>query len=303
MECNIIRMGRLILRSPHSQHARNRWHKRMDFRWFTPIHKGTFLIAFLALSTWAFSQDNINQTIRLSGNMTLTTKGLSTFPNLTLGKPAALFDFSIGSGKFRFDPTLRFGLDGKPWTFIFWLRYEPIKTEKFGLRFGAHPAYSFKAIDVVHNGKTSEGLRAYQFLAGEIAPLFKVAENITLGPYYIYSRGIDHDAVQNSNFISFITNFTQISLAGDFFANLMAQVYYLKMDTRDGSYFNSALSFNRRNFPISVSSTINKAINKSIPGDSFLWNINLTWRFGGSFKKEGSAPPLKTVRTHQVSGK
>ncbi|OFX62144.1 MAG: hypothetical protein A2066_02810 [Bacteroidetes bacterium GWB2_41_8] len=246
----------------------------------------TVLLISICIAVPAFAQNNDTTTVRFfTGATTLTTKGLSTFPNLTLGKPAAIFDFSIGGEKLRFEPTLRFGLDGKPWTFIFWLRYELLKTEKFQFKMGAHPAYSFKTITVAENGNTNEMLRTQQFLAGDIAPLFYFTKNISAGPYYLYSRGVTEDAVRNSNFISFRTNFSNIKLTDNYFMRLMAQAYYLKMDTNDGFYVNSTLSLNKRNFPFSVSSTVNKTIESTIPGDNFLWNINLTYAFGDKYRK------------------
>jgi hypothetical protein len=66
---------------------------------------------------------------------------------------------------------------------------------------------------------------------------------------------------------------------------LMAQAYYLKLDAEDGFYVNSTLSLNRRNFPFSVSSSINKIIRSDIAGDNFLWNINLTYSFATRYTK------------------
>lgn len=247
-----------------------------------------YLPLFLILSTVAFSQENEseNPTFHLNGNITVTTKGLSTFPNLTLGKPAVLFDFSMGGEQFRFDPTLRFGLDGKPWTFIFWMRYQAVNSEKYGLRFGAHPAYSFKTISVTQNGKETELLRTHQFLAAEIAPVFYVTENISIGPYYIYSRGVDENAVRNSNFITLMANFSSINLTDNTFLRLLAQAYFLKMDANDGFYVNSTLSLNRRNFPFSISTTVNKAIESTLTGDDFLWNINLSYSFRSTYRNQ-----------------
>lgn len=215
------------------------------------------------------------------GTATVTTKGLSTFPNLTLGKPAAILDLSMGGKKFRFEPIFRFALDGRPWSFIFWCRYEMINNEKFQFKIGAHPAYSFKTVTVTHNGTTNEILRAQQFIAGELAPIFKLGKNMNLGPYYIYARGLENDIARNSNFISFRTNFSNIRLTDKYSLRLMAQVYYLKIDARDGFYVNSTLSLNRQNFPFSVSTTLNKTIQSDIPGGDFLWNISLTYSFKG----------------------
>ena len=218
-----------------------------------------------------------------SGAVTVTSKGLSTFPNLTLGKPAAILDLSMGSKKFRFEPIFRFALEGKPWSFIFWCRYELMNSDKFQFKIGMHPAYSFKTITVTQDGTTKEILRAQQYLAGELTPVFKVGKNISLGPYYIYARGLEKDIVRNSNFVSFRVNFSNINLSEKYFMRLMAQAYYLKLDADDGFYVNTTFSLNRRNFPFSVSSTMNKTFESTIPGDDFLWNVNLTYSFNKKY--------------------
>ncbi len=241
---------------------------------------------FMFCTTTTFAQNSDTIIARFfTGAATITTKGLSTFPNLTLGKPAAILDLSMGGEKFRFEPIFRFSLEGKPWSFIFWCRYELLNNEKFQFKIGAHPAYSFKTITVEQDGTTKEILRAQQFLAGELTPVFKITKNISLGPYYIYARGLEKDIVRNSNFISFRVNFSNIILSEKYFMRLMAQTYYLKLDAEDGFYVNTTFSLNRRNFPFSISSTINQTIESTIPGDDFLWNVNLTYAFGGRFQK------------------
>ena len=257
----------------------------MFYKLFLLRVAAVLLIFATSIAGVAQNSDSLRITKGFSGAITLTTKGLSTFPNLTLGKPAAIFDFSLGGEKLRFEPTLRFALEGKPWSFIFWFRYQVMKNEKFQLKLGAHPAYSFKTITITENGNTHEILRVQQFLAGEAAPVFFLTKNISAGPYYIYARGISEGAVKNSNFISVRANFSNISLGEKYFLKLFAQAYFLKLDEQDGFYVNSALSLNRRNFPFSISSTVNQKLNSTIPGDDFLWNINLTYSFNSRYKK------------------
>lgn len=239
-----------------------------------------------ALSTRAQTTESLKQETGIfTGAVTVTTKGLSTFPNLTLGKPAAILDLSMGGKKLRFEPVMRFALTGKPWSFIFWARYELINNEKFQFKIGAHPAYSFKTISVIHNGTSKEILRARQNVAGDLAPVFKVGKNINFGPYYLYAYCPEKDMVKHSNFISLRANISNINLSDKAFLRLFAQAYYLKLDAEDGFYVNSTLSMNRRNFPFSVSSSMNKAIQSEIAGDSFLWNINLTYSFATRYTK------------------
>jgi hypothetical protein len=82
----------------------------------------------LNLPQSAFSQepDGTNTVSHFGGAITVTTKGISMVPNLSLGKPAAIFDLSMGKRRLSFEPSLRFALEGKPWSFLFWWRYKLI---------------------------------------------------------------------------------------------------------------------------------------------------------------------------------
>jgi hypothetical protein len=73
----------------------------------------------------ATAQKSDSTSLRLNsfgGAVTIQSKGISTIPNLTLGKPAAVFDMKVGR-KLTFEPQFRFALDGKPWAMVFWWRY------------------------------------------------------------------------------------------------------------------------------------------------------------------------------------
>jgi hypothetical protein len=86
--------------------------------------------------TYVSLAQNIDSTKLASyfgGAVKLTNNGISTIPNLSLGKPAAIFSMSMGR-KIRFEPEFRFALEGKPWSFIFWWRYELLNTDKFRIR-------------------------------------------------------------------------------------------------------------------------------------------------------------------------
>jgi hypothetical protein len=62
------------------------------------------------------------------------------------------------------------------------------------------------------------------------------------------------------------------------------QVYYLNQGAHDGFYFTSAFMLARSNFPISVSSVINKVIRTDISASKdFVWNITLTYSFGRQY--------------------
>jgi hypothetical protein len=212
-------------------------------------------------TTAVFSQETAK--IRtFSGAITATNNGISTFPNLTLGKPAAIFDFSLKSKRWSFDPQLRFSIQGKPWTFIFWGRY------------------TFKEENVLAlNGDAKTVLNMYRYAAAEFAPNFNLTKNFSLGLYYLYSHGVDPGTITNSHFIKLNTAISNIKLVDNTYLKWQPQAYYLKMDSRDGYYASSTLTVTTKNCPFAVSSIMNKIIRSDIPGDDFVWNVSLIYNY------------------------
>jgi hypothetical protein len=259
--------------------------KNRTRRQITKIIISLFIQANLTTVSFSQNNDSIKIPGRFGGAVTVTSKGISTIPNLTLGKPAAIFDMVAGKGKLSFEPQFRFALEGKPWSFLFWWRYELLRTDKFHIKLGAHPAIAFRTVTVTNEGVTQEFIRAQRYFAGEAAPTYLISGNISLGMYYLYSRGLEDDITQNTNYLGLRFNFSNIRLSDQFFLRFTPQVYYLKMDQNDGFYFNSVLSLAKRNFPLTISSLINKTIQTEIPvGEDFLWNVSLTYTFSKNYR-------------------
>ena len=251
--------------------------------------KGAGLLFVLSLlSDLSFSQniDNKKVVSHFGGAVTITNKGISTIPSFTLGKPAVQLDLTMGKGKLSFEPQFRFALEGKPWTFIFWWRYKLMESEKFNVNMGAHPALSFKTIPVTTNGFSKDVIMARRYLAGELSPSYSLTKNISIGMYYLYSYCMENDAARNTNFISFRSNFSNIKLSDQYFMKFAPQIFYLKADKVDGFYINTTLTLARSNFPLSISSVLNKTIESNVSGSKdFIWNISLVYAFSGKYAK------------------
>jgi hypothetical protein len=244
------------------------------------------LIVLLSLSHVSFSQNNDSTKVsgHFGGAVTITTKGISTIPNLTLGKPAVIFDLFLGKKNLSFEPQLRFALEGKPWSFLFWWRYKLIQTGKIRLNIGAHPALSFKNKTSFADGVTTENMVVYRYLAGELSPVYLLSKNISIGCYYLYSRGIEKELTKNTNLIAFRSNFSNIKLSNQLFLGLYPQAYFLKMDEHEGFYFNSSITLGKRDLPFSLSAMINKRIKSNIPADNdFIWNVSLRYSFNKEY--------------------
>src|SRR5215468_11181833 len=112
------------------------------------------IVVFSLITHFVFSQgiDSTKNIFHFKGAVTVTNKGISLVPTFTLGKPAAIFDLSMGKKKFFFEPQFKFSLAGKPWAFLFWWRYKLVTTSKFAFTAGVHPALSFRTDSFIVNG-------------------------------------------------------------------------------------------------------------------------------------------------------
>lgn len=85
--------------------------------------------------------------------------------------------------RLSFEPQFRFSFEGEPWTFLFWWRYKLLKTEKFRINVGAHPALLFSPATDSVNGVSEEVLVSNRALAGELSPNYLLTKNISVGVY------------------------------------------------------------------------------------------------------------------------
>jgi len=223
----------------------------------------------------------------IGGGVTLTNNGISLLPTFTLGKPAAIFDLSVGSKKLSFDPQLRFALDGKPWAFIFWWRYKLLNNEKFRVQVGAHPSILFRTVPLITDGDTTEIFEALRYVAGEFSPNYNITKNISIGMYYLYGHGFQDNAVQNTHFLTINSYFSNIRLSEKFYMRFYPQVYYLRMDAEDGFYITASLTLARRGFPLAFQTIVNQPFTTTIPGgDDFVWNISLIYSFNHEYTRQ-----------------
>lgn len=249
--------------------------------------KALMSLVLFNLSHLAFSQmiDSIKYPAHFGGSVTVTNNGISFIPTFYLGKPAVIFDLSAGK-RLSFDPQLRFALEGKPWSFIFWWRYRLVNTSRFLVRIGGHPALSFSTLPVVTNGESKETIISHRYLAGELSPNYFFTNNISAGIYYLYSYGIDNENVRHTHYLMFNMNFSNIKLTDKLFINYIPQIYYLRINNNDGFNFTSSLTLVKRNFPVYISAFINKTIQSNVTGSkNFIWNASLIYTFNQEYVK------------------
>lgn len=248
------------------------------------------ILTFLFISSFTLIQaqtiDSPKSEYHFSGSLSATNNGISFIPTFSLGKPAAIFNMSIGGEKLSFEPEFRASLEGKPWSLILWWRYKLLNDEKFKFTIGGHPALSFKNVVADVAGIQTSTIQAQRYLAGELSSNYSLSKDISVGSYYLYSHGIESSAIQNTHFLTLNSSFSNIKLSEELAMRFSPQVYYLKMDSKDGFFFSSSLTLSKKNSPISISALINKVIKTDIATKNFVWNATIAYSFNNKFTKK-----------------
>lgn len=250
----------------------------------------TLILTFLHLSFCAFSQekDSTKRILNFRGTASITNNGFSFIPSFSLGKPATIVTLSAGGKRFSFEPEFRYSLEGKPWSFIFIWRYKLIKADKFQFTVGTHlPALNFRTISVVKDSIAQDIIQSQRFFPVlELSPNFMISKSVSVGMFYLYGRGAKEVAAKNTHFLSLRCNFSNIPIVKQWYFRFSPQVFYLAQDAKDGFYVASGLTLARRNFPLSISSLMNKPIQTDIAGKKIDWNISLVYSFDKKFVRQ-----------------
>lgn len=220
----------------------------------------------------------VHEPLKATANVNINSKGISLFPNLTYGKPAVILTGSVGKKNIYFEPELRWGLNGKPWSYIFWFRYKYKKSEHFGFNVGAHPSYVMRKDSFSINGKNELRYTAQRYFAAEIIPTYYFSRKFALGVQYLYSKGLDPYATQNSHFLSLQPKFPFINVGKNYYFSFYPQIFHLKLDAKEGTYVSESLFLNWKDHPLSISSIFTYKIKSTISGNDIVWNIGLNYK-------------------------
>ena len=236
---------------------------------------------------WFSSQTCFGQrdsTLFFKSALSVTQNGFSFIPSFSLGKPAIIFEPSIGNKRLSFEPQFRFALEGKPWSFIFIYKYKLIDRSKFSLQMGGHiPAIIFSTQPVIRNGVTEDVIVSQRFLAAELVSNYTLSKSVSIGMYLLRGHGFDKGGIQDSYYAGLRSTITNLNITKRIFFKLNPQLYYLKTDDKDGVYVTNTLTLAMRNFPLSISNIVNKAIQTDISGRDFDWNLSLVYSFNENF--------------------
>ena len=247
-----------------------------------PLRSVLFLAAIQGAVLCAHAQeaDRKGSLDTFGGSITVTNNGISTIPNLTLGESAALFRMAAEKNGLSFEPEFRFALEGRPWAFLFWWRYDVLQRGRFRLDVGAHPAISFRPYMFEEDGASKEIVEARRFVAGETLVSWRLAPGARIGLYFLASHGFEASVPDYIQYTRLNVRIAGAELWSGFFVSADPQVYHLRIDDRDGFYFTFRSSLSKSALPLSVSWMINAPLRSDIAGGGeFQWNASLTYFF------------------------
>ncbi len=240
--------------------------------------QGYFIAIAFSFSNHVRAQPK-DSTLSVKSILTLTNNGFAIVPAFSLGKPAFLFDLAIANKRFSFEPQFRYSLlDAKPWIFNFNFRYKLVNKGRTLLTMGGYlPALNFveKKIDV--NGVVKEIQTVRRFVSGELLITHRISKNSHAGIYYLQGHGFQSDGPRDIYYFALRAGFQKIKLYKALYAEFNPQLYYLTVNEDSGVYINETISVSVENFPVSISSTINQAIQSKIPARDFDWNLSVSY--------------------------
>ncbi len=242
------------------------------------------IFSLIIFSNIAKSQEkdslHLPEPLKATANININNNGISLFPNLSFGKPATVINLSVGKKGLFFEPELRWGLNGKPWSYIFWLRVRPKRTTHFGYHFGAHPSYIIRESTITINGIDEKRYISQRYFAVEVVPVWYKSSKFAMAFHVLASKSLDPNyGIQRSKYISLQPRWPHISLSKKYYLSFFPQVFHLILDDKSGNYYSHLVSFNKNNSPIGLTSVFTYKINSTIPGDNVVWNVGLNIKF------------------------
>ena len=123
-----------------------------------------------------------------------------------------------------------------------------------------------------------------RYFAWETTPTYILSKKVSLAFNYLGSHGLTKNIVQYTHFMAVRDVFLNLRLSNQLNLTFIPQAYFLKLDKNQGTYVNATSLLTKKNFPLSFSSIVSKAIKTDIVGKDFIWNVALNYNFNKIYR-------------------
>ncbi len=222
-----------------------------------------------------------------SGSLAMSSNGFSIVPTFSLNSPAAMIWLSWKKDKFSIDPDIRLTPNAKKGSMIFWFRYHAVKTNRYSLRIGGHPAMNFQIREIQEGSATTSISQMRRFLAWEVAQNLNLGKNWQTGIYYLQANGLQNDGAKTSHYLALNLAVNRIKLGPKLRLSVAPSIYYLYLDKAHGEYFSGVVALSHTAWPFSIQHAFSKTLASNIPGNKdFIWNVSVHYNFRVSYRRE-----------------
>lgn len=245
-----------------------------------------FVIVFAAHTTFAQTADSTKNISFFSGTVGFTNNGFSIIPTFSLNHSAFVANLSFRKNRFSFEPDIRLVPDAKNGGLIWWLRYRVVDHKKFGVRVGAHPAFTLIRRTDTEDGTAKEITEMLRFLAFEVVPSYQFNKKLGVSVVYLQGHGLQNHGPQLTQVLFLNASITNIGLGRNLSFHLFPSVYFLHTDGHKGNYLTVTGALAHKKLPFSLQSTINQTFTSDVPGNkNFMWNVTLNYNFKKIYRK------------------
>lgn len=242
------------------------------------------IIFLFLLPFFCFSQTKNEYFFK--GNINLNNNGIDWVPLFSRGEPSLIANFSLGKDRFSINPLIRYELEGfQPWGLDIWWNYKIKQKGKFNFDIGAVlPGVINQKIGVIDKNLPNTILQPW--VSAIINPNFSYAFNqsFTLSLSYYEERPlklVNKAQIESNRVVILAASIKQILITDEIYLSWVPIIYSVQIeDTKAGFFSAQTINIGLLNFPLSISSVMNKPLNfGGLTGKKFDWNIGLNYSF------------------------
>jgi hypothetical protein len=234
-----------------------------------------FVFVFIFTASYSLEKADSSQAkLKASATFSLNSNGISSVPAFSLGDPAAMVAVVLAKKRFSYEPTLAYGLDGRPWFIDNWFRYKLVNRRAFELRIGMNVSSYFSEYKL----PDETILQGQRYFAYEIAGVYKFSPNTSLSLSYWNDNGQEKGTLKG-HFVDLIGERNNIPIGKHVLLGVNLQLFYINYDgNNDGLFVSPRVSSTVRNVPVSVYFQAIQALVSNIsPFPEFQWNIGMAY--------------------------